>query len=163
MSVVVMPIAESHALGFRECLDVVARERQFLALIEAPPPAIVLAFVKENIESDNAQFVAVEGTRVVGWADIVRGWAHAIAHTGTLGMGVLPEYRGRGIGESLLRACLEKARSKGIVRVELAARVDNARAIRLYERLGFEREGIKRGAMRYDGVDYDCVMMAART
>jgi ribosomal protein S18 acetylase RimI-like enzyme len=160
MNVVVMPIAEAHALAFRECLDVVARERQFLALYEAPPPALVLAFVKENIASDNAQFVALDGDRVVGWADIVRGWAPAIAHTGTLGMGVLREYRGRGIGESLLRACVAKARAKGITRVELAARVDNARAIRLYERLGFVREGIKRGAMRYDGVDHDCVLMA---
>jgi ribosomal protein S18 acetylase RimI-like enzyme len=163
MSVYVMPIAESHALSFRECLDVVAREQQFLALHEAPPPALVLAFVKENIASDNAQFVALDGDRVVGWADIVRGWAHAIAHTGTLGMGVLPDYRGQGIGESLLRACLDKARAKGITRVELMARVDNARAIRLYERLGFTREGIKRGAMRFGGVDYDCMMMGLVT
>lgn len=155
-----MPIAESHALSFRECLDVVARERQFLALYEAPSPAAVLAFVQENLANDVAQFVALDGLRVVGWADIVPGWAHAIAHCGTLGMGVLPDYRGRGIGESLLRACLAKARTRGITRVELAARADNARAIRLYERLGFVREGVKRGAMRYDGVDHDCLMMA---
>lgn len=155
-----MPMAESHALSFRQCLDTVARERQFLALYEAPPLAQVLAFVQQIIASDNPQFVALDGARVVGWADIVPGWAHAIAHTGTLGMGVLPDYRGRGIGESLLRATLAKARTKGITRVELMARADNARAIRLYERMGFAREGVKRGAMRFDGVDYDCVMMS---
>ena len=154
-----MPIAEAHALSFRECLDVVARERQFLALYEAPPPAQVLRFVTENLANDNPQFVALEGDRVVGWADVVRGWAPAIAHVGTLGMGVLPGYRGRGIGESLLRACLAQARTRGITRVELSARADNARAISLYERVGFVREGVKRGAMRYEGVDYDCVMM----
>jgi ribosomal protein S18 acetylase RimI-like enzyme len=160
MSVVVMPMAESHALSFRECLDTVAREKQFLALYAAPPPAQVLAFVKEIIASDHPQFVAVDGARVVGWADIVPGWAHAVSHSGTLGMGVLPDYRGRGIGESLLRATLAKARARGITRVELMARVDNARAIRLYERMGFLREGVKRAAMRFDGIDYDCVMMS---
>ena len=75
-------------------------------------------------------------------------------------MGVLAEYRRGGIGATLLAACLRKAASKGITRVELTARADNANAIRLYERMGFVHEGIKRGAMRHDGVDHDCVLMA---
>jgi len=158
-SISVVPIAESHVEGFRACLDAVAREKRFLAQIEAPPPAEVLAFVRSNIASDVAQFVALDDDRVVGWCDILPEWAHALQHRGSLGMGVLPAWRGRGIGRALLSASLEKARNRGLTRVELEARVDNDAAIMLYERAGFVREAVKRHGVRYDGVYYDTVQM----
>jgi len=74
-------------------------------------------------------------------------------------MGVLPEYRHQGFGEALLRACIAKAKVKGITRVELAARADNIPAIRLYEKLGFIHEAVKRNGMRFDGVYFDTVQM----
>ena len=64
------------------------------------------------------------------------------------------------MGERLLRACLVKAHSKGITRVELEARADNVRAIALYERVGFKHEALKRNAMRFDSVYYDAVQMS---
>jgi len=72
---------------------------------------------------------------------------------------VLPAYRGQGIGRRLLEACIEKAWSKGMTRVDLETRADNAAAIALYEKVGFRREGLARNAMRFDGVYYDCVTM----
>jgi ribosomal protein S18 acetylase RimI-like enzyme len=75
-------------------------------------------------------------------------------------MGILAEYRRRGLGEALLRACLSKARVKGITRIELEARADNVPAIRLYEKLGFAHEAVKRSAMRFDGVYFDSVQMS---
>lgn len=74
-------------------------------------------------------------------------------------MGLLPAYRGQGIGQQLLSACLAKARLNGITRVELEVRADNERAIRLYERMGFTREALKRHGMRFDGVYYNTVLM----
>ncbi len=160
MSVAILPIAEAHAEGFHACLDTVAREKKYLAQVEALPLERVQGFVRESVASDAAQFVAVDGSIVVGWCDIFPGWAHAIEHCGSVGMGLLPAYRGRGIGQQLLSACLAKAKSKGITRVELEARADNERAIKLYERLGFKREALKRHGMRFDGVYYDSVQMS---
>ena len=93
---------------------------------------------------------------LVTWA----AWADAVRHCGTLGMGLRADHRGRGLGERLLRACLDKARAKGITRVTLDARADNERAIRLYERVGFRHEALKRHALRFDGVYYDAVQMS---
>jgi hypothetical protein len=39
-------------------------------------------------------------------------------------------------------------------------RADNARAIKLYERAGFQHEAVKRNAMHFDGVYYDAVQMS---
>jgi len=62
----------------------------------------------------------------------LRGEAGYIA-----GMGVAPTHRGRGLGEAVMRAVLHAARERGATRVQLEVLVQNAPAIRLYERLGF--------------------------
>lgn len=53
------------------------------------------------------------------------------------GMGVVPEFRGRGHGERVMRAVLEEARRLGLSEVGLEVLVQNAPAIGLYRRLGF--------------------------
>lgn len=156
----IVPVAEEHARSYRACLDSVAREKRYLAQFEALPLERIERFVRENVAKDAIQFMAVDGGRVVGWADIFPSWAHAVAHCGSLGMGVLEEYRGQGIGRRLLEACISKAWSKGITRIELEVRADNERAIGLYESLGFTREALKRQAMRFDGVYFDALLMS---
>lgn len=110
-------IAPEDAEGFHACLDLVAREGKYLALLEAPPLEDVRLFVRSNVERGIPQVVALDRLRVVGWCDIVPGWHHALRHCGTLGMGLLPEYRGRGIGKSLFQECLRLAAQTGISRV----------------------------------------------
>lgn len=156
----VVPITAALAAGFRSCLDTVAREKRFLAQLEAPPLERVQQFVADGIEKDAVQFVALDGERVVGWADIFPDWAHAVVHRGHVGMGVHPHYRGRGLGTRLLSACLAKATARGLTRIELEVRADNADAIHLYHKLGFVEEGRLRHAMRIDGTYFDTLLMA---
>ncbi len=156
----IVPVAEHHAEGFRACLDVVALERRYRAQIEAPPVERIEAFVRESVANDAAQFMAVDVDRVVGWVDVLPRWADAFAHAGSLGMGVLPPYQGRGIGRRLLGACIAKAWAQGITRIGLEVRVDNERAIGLYRAFGFEQEAVKRRAMRFDGVDHDALLLS---
>ena len=159
MSIAIVPIALHHAGSYRACLDLVAREGRYLAQIEALPIERIMEFLGQNVTSDAVQFVALDGEWVVGWADIFAAWQPALSHCGRLGMGVHPDYRGQGIGERLLAACIAKARAKGITRIELETRIDNARAIRLYEKLGFVHEACKKNAMRFDGAYYDAFQM----
>jgi len=60
-----------------------------------------------------------------------------------LTIAVLPAFQGRRIGHALFSALLEHVRRNmpPILRVELVARESNARAVALYEKLGFRREG----------------------
>lgn len=156
----IVPVSEALAASYRECLDVVAREQRFLAQIEALPLERIQGFVRQSVADDAVQFFAVDGDRVVGWADVFPGWAHAVRHVGSLGMGVLPGYRGQGLGRQLLQACIDKARAQGLTRIELEARADNLGAIRLYEQLGFRHEALKRQAMRFQGRYFDAVQMS---
>jgi RimJ/RimL family protein N-acetyltransferase len=161
MSVSISPITVDDIESFHFCLDLVAREGRFLALLEAPALDHMTAFVTDNIAKGVPQVVARESDgRVVGWCDISPGWHHTLRHCGSLGMGLLPTHRGKGLGEAMLKACLPLAVGAGITRVELEARSDNERALRLYRRLGFQYEGTKQRGMRVDGVYQDTTAMA---
>jgi mycothiol synthase len=54
-------------------------------------------------------------------------------------MGVRPAWRNRGLGGALLCEVLRKLQADGLGWAALEVNVDNDRALRLYERLGFER------------------------
>jgi len=59
-----------------------------------------------------------------------------------------------------MAACIAKARQQGITRIELQARIDNTRAIGLYQRMGFVLEGRKRRGMRIDDSYFDMLEFA---
>lgn len=161
MAFEVVPIAERHIEGFRATLDSVAREHRYLYFLEAPARKDVRKFVRNGIAKRYPQLVAVDGGKVVGWCDVLPVDSRPLrTHTGTLGIGVLAERRGRGIGSALLRETLNRARAFGFTRVELAYRAGNSGAGRLYERFGFVREGTQRNAVRLNGTYEDVICMA---
>ncbi len=75
-------------------------------------------------------------------------------------MGIIPAYRGRGLGKRLLLAALNQARASGFICVELSVHADNTRAMALYEKIGFIREGVQRRSVLIDGRFIDTVNMA---
>ena len=156
----VVPIAEEHIEGFRAALDSVARELRYLAMTEAPPPDDIGKWVRSHITSGMPQFVAIADEKVVGWCDVSPKARSTQSHIGVLGMGVMAPWRGRGIGRMLVDATLKAARAKGLTRVELTVRVDNAPARRLYQSFGFVEEGICKRHLRIDGEYADTYYMA---
>lgn len=156
----VLPIAPEHIAGFREALGAVARERTWLAHIDTPALEWATDFVTNNIAKDHAQFVAVEQGTVVGWCDILPNHRPGFGHSGSVGMGVLREWRGQGLGKALLEACIQKAFASGLTRIELEVYADNVNAIALYRRLRFVEEGLKRRARVLDGRVQDLLVMA---
>jgi ribosomal protein S18 acetylase RimI-like enzyme len=117
--------------------------------------------VQHIVAGAGVQLLAVTvNDTVVGWCDIVRNPHEGFHHSGRLGMGFLPEYRGRGWGRVLLARTLAAARDAGIERVELEVFASNKRAIAFYEAAGFVVEGIKRNARKLDAQYDDNVFMA---
>jgi ribosomal protein S18 acetylase RimI-like enzyme len=160
LGIEIVPIESRHVAGFREVLDGVARERRWLAYLEAPSPVRVRSFVRNGLANGMVQFVAVDDGRVVGWCDVNPKSHSTLRHSGVLGMGVAASHRGRGIGSALLTATLEAARARGLTRVELVVRADNTVAIALYERHGFTLEGRLGRYLVVDGEAYDALQMA---
>jgi GNAT superfamily N-acetyltransferase len=118
-NVQIVPISEEHVESYHACLDAVARERRYLGLVKAPPIESTSEFVSSNISNNNPQYVAVENNTVVGWCDIVPKKGEGFTHCGTLGMGVLHEYRKQGLGTRLMEETICAAKDIEVERVEL--------------------------------------------
>src|SRR5678816_4137745 len=90
----------------------------------------------------DTRLVAVIDGKVIGAIGLSRGETRR-SHAGYIGMAVHDAYAGRGAGTALMAAVVDLADNwLQLKRLELGVYVDNARAIALYERFGFEREGI---------------------
>lgn len=90
-------------------------------------------------------------------------WTHRTDHIAYLGgVAIDPAQSGRGLGKAMMAAILELAKAKGYKRVELSTATTNERAIRLYEQMGFEREGVLRrySHLKSEGRFLDEVMMS---
>jgi len=74
-----------------------------------------------------------------------------------LNIAVHPEFRRRGIGENLMRDCLDYFSEKGAKYAILEVRRTNTGAIKLYEKLGFRSIGIRRGY--YNDTGEDAIIM----
>lgn len=159
-AVVLRPLTLDDAAEFNHAVGIVARERRYLRFIDFPPMEMTVQFLKAGLEAGNPHLGAFDGAQMVGWCDICRHSFEIERHGGTLGIGVLPEYRGHGLGRRLIEAALRAADAAGFERVDLTVRADNIRAATLYERVGFVREGVMRRAVRLGDEYHDVVLMA---
>jgi RimJ/RimL family protein N-acetyltransferase len=151
---------ESDAESIRAAVQAVAAEKRYLATVKGFSLEETRAFLKRILEGNLPQVTAVAGDTVVGACDILPNSAAGFTHVARLGMWVRSEWRRQGIGRRLLDACLARARNSGIEKVELEVFSDNIAAIRLYESVGFNREGVKVRGRKLDGRYQDVILMA---
>lgn len=84
-------------------------------------------------------------------------------HRAGVAIALFQAYTGLGIGRAMMEALLAIAREHGIEQVELEVVADNARAIALYKKLGFEVYGTMPRNMKYrDGTYADVYWMMKR-
>jgi L-phenylalanine/L-methionine N-acetyltransferase len=113
-----------------------------------------------HFEGDRYLLVALVDGRVVGnlgmWAESGRR-----RDVGSFGMSVHDEFQGRGIGTALMAAMIDLADNwLGLRRIQMEVWADNAAAIHLYEKFGFEVEGTGRQYARRAGQYVDALFMA---
>ena len=108
-------------------------------------------FWSELAEQESRHYVVadVDGG-IVGYAGLC-AYPSGDAYVQTIG--VAPDQRRAGIGTALLADLLDAAKRAGSTHVDLEVRDGNDDAIRLYERNGFRRIGVRRGYYQPSGAD----------
>jgi len=119
------------------------------------------AFIEDYLKADNKLLVLAEiGDNVVGAIGFTGGERKRMRHIGELGIAVVQECWGLGLGSVLMTCLIGWAKSCGIVRkITLLSRVDNDRALGLYERFGFIREGVVTRQFEIAGEFHDAYML----
>ena len=100
-------------------------------------------FLRNKTESPNEiEIIAIIDGKVAGTAGIEAvGEKHKVRHRAELGISILREYWGLGMGKALTKACIQCARDAGYAQLELSVVAENQRALALYRSLGFEEFG----------------------
>lgn len=102
------------------------------------------------LQLENTIFlVAKEDERVVGYVGMYR----SLDEGEITNVAVAPDVRRRGIGEKLLHKLFSLAEEKGVEKIILEVRVSNDSAVRLYEKNGFVRCGIRKGFYEFPKED----------
>jgi RimJ/RimL family protein N-acetyltransferase len=142
-----------------------AEEGRFVARWpEEVPSAEPFAARLRDAAADHETFlVAEERDVIVGLLSIRRGSRPANVHTADVGVDVRRAARGRGVGTALMLAAEAWARERGVRKICLEVFVDNEPARRLYRKLGYIEEGVRRAQyLRPAGDLVDAVIMAKR-
>lgn len=104
------------------------------------------------------------GGHLLADTDIERGYLAlrvAADEAEVLDVGVVPEAQRQGLATALLKAAADLARREGAERLFLEVAADNAPALALYQRAGFEQVGTRPGYYRrLDGTRADALILA---
>lgn len=110
-----------------------------------PTPWSTFAFTCEILDNNFANYLVLtpENDRscIIGYGGM---WI-ILDESHVTNIAISPSYRGKGLGEYLLRQMIVTALAKGAEKMTLEVRVSNTNAQKLYKRLGFEAAGIRKG------------------
>lgn len=99
--------------------------------------------------------------KVAGHLTILLNARERRKHVASFGIAVHPQFQRMGVGRALMEDLIDIADNQlELVRVELNVFADNARAIRLYQRFGFDHEGRQRKDVLRNGELCDGFRMA---
>lgn len=124
----------------------VERERAFLESQRQEEKSIMLAgFVGEELVSISSVNALTSRKRV--------------AHRAGVAISVGKPYWNQGVGRRAMETLIQFAKNCGLEVLQLEVRADNAPAIALYEKVGFEKMGLYKKFMKVDGRDFDAWYM----
>lgn len=161
---VIRPITEADAEACLDLARAIDAESRFMMY----EPGERQTTVEQQVEriraihaSDNKlMLVAEHEGQLAGYLGAMGGDFHRNHHSVHIFVGILERFTGQGLGRQLLEEAERWARRQGLRRLELTVMRHNARALALYQKMGFEIEGTKRDSLQVDGVYVDEIYMA---
>jgi phosphinothricin acetyltransferase len=110
------------------------------------------------------RLVAVQEECVLGWAAL-SGVSDRCVYAGVAEVSIYvgEKARGRGVGTALLSRLIRESEQQGIWTLQAGIFPENRPSIRLHERCGFRRVGVREKLGRLDGVWRDVVLLERRS
>lgn len=106
-------------------------------------------------QKNSTIFVAEENGKLIGYLFVMGGSVKRTKHTAYLVIGILEEYRGKGVGTKLFDHVTNWVSKHNISRLELTVVTENESGVALYKKSGFDIEGTKRKSLIINDRSYD--------
>ncbi|WKA52327.1 GNAT family N-acetyltransferase [Planococcus liqunii] len=105
----------------------------------------------QGMDAHSVIFIAEEGSSLHGYLFVIGDALMRKRHTVYVAIGIREGQRGKGIGAQLFKALELWAREKNLRRIELTVIEHNEAAVALYQKMGYEIEGIKKDSLYIKG------------
>ena len=156
--------ASEDAVALLAYLDAVAGETDFLSMGQGEldwTEEKERQFIEDHRQADNKLLILaeIEG-QIAGVLGYTGDDRRRLRHAGEFGLTVTRTHWGLGLGTALIRIMIEWAKASRIVRkINMRVRTDNERALDLYKRFGFVKEGVITRQFAVAGTFYDAYLM----
>lgn len=167
MSIHIRDLEENDSDQFADLLVQLSRETIHTLMTEQE--SIVLGETQHArtqqliLASNHKVLLAFDDQALVGFVGLTQGLFERNKHCAALMIGVLGGYWKQGIASQLMQQSLHWAEAQGIARIEVDVLATNERAIKLYQRFEFKKEGTKQAALFVDNDYLDEILMARVT
>lgn len=148
-------IETKDAENFRQLIQQVESKSEFMMMEpgerKTAPEQQLRQIEQIKKQSNSTVLVAEDQDQLAGYMFAIGGSAKRNRHAAYLVIGILPEYRGKGVGTQLFQQMEEWTAANGISRLELTVVTENEAGLALYKKQGFEVEGTKRQSLKING------------
>jgi len=165
MNIAIRSYATVDRPGLIEAIDLVCRESPYMTTCRFKPTPSWEHALDSPLCSCHLLLVAVDGRCLVGWCRLFPDTSGQSSNPVDLGIGLLPDYRGRGIGTRMVRWAQAWAMGHLIAQVTLTVHRDNIRALRFFQRNGFRvttSDGLALFRMHWMAVDASSALPHSR-
>ena len=160
--VMVRPVQDGDEQALLDFFLGIPEEERFFLKEDVTSPEVIRRWVSERDYSRALALLALDGSRGVADAVLIRRRGGSRGHIGEIGVVVAPEYPVRGLGTALIRELCDVADAAGLEKVMFEVVADREQeAVRASEWLGFLRLAtIEGGAVDAHGHHHDVILMA---
>jgi RimJ/RimL family protein N-acetyltransferase len=134
-------LAPGDQRGLIAVIDAVCAEGRWMRTRRYEPTPAWEHTLNEPNCPDHLLLVARDEAQIVGWCRTFPADCQDDNTTASLGIGLLPNYRDRGIGTALVLTAVDWARDAGFDKITLTTQPDNHRAVHVFNKCGFAPSG----------------------
>jgi RimJ/RimL family protein N-acetyltransferase len=155
-------LRSADASKYLALIDQTDRETDFMMQEPGERQMNALQLSLSLVSGSNHIFIAEVDDKIIGQlvAFHVFGKGIRVKHAVHIGISILKDYWGKGIGTALFQELELWALKNSIKRLELTVMTQNERGINLYKKMGFEIEGTKKASIFVNGKYVDEFLMA---
>lgn len=118
-------------------------------------------WINSFLKNKNSLLLVAEyDNEIIGNIDLTGKRRQAMAHTAVIGMGMLNEWRNMGLGTALLKSTIDWAKENQILElIWLQVYTENKLGLSLYQKMGFEENGILKNFFKHGNKYFDNLTM----